>query len=42
MGDQEGEHHDGIVIFLSNGDQVEVVVLVKVEEVVVLVLYQGP
>ena len=39
---QEGEDHDSVVILLGDGDEVEIVVLVEVEQVVVLVLDQRP
>ena len=39
---QEGEDHDGIVIFLGDSDQVEIIVLVEVEEVVIPVLDEWP
>lgn len=39
---EECEDHDCVVIFLGDGDEVEVVVLVEVEEVVVPVLDEGP
>jgi hypothetical protein len=39
---EEGEDKDGIIILFGDGDKVEVVVFVEVEEVVVLVLYEGP
>lgn len=41
-GMEECEDHDCIVIFLGDGDQVEIVMLVEVEDVVVLVLDEGP
>jgi hypothetical protein len=39
---EEGEDKDGIIILFGDGDKVEVVVFVEVEEVVVLVLDEGP
>jgi uncharacterized LabA/DUF88 family protein len=39
---QESKDHDCVVIFSGDSDNVEVVVLVEVEEVVVLVLDEGP
>jgi hypothetical protein len=39
---EEGEDHDCVVILFGDGDEVEVVVFVEVEEVVVLVLDEGP
>lgn len=41
-GMEEGEDHDCVIIFLGDGDDVEIVVFVEVEEVVVLVLDEGP
>lgn len=41
-GVQEAEDHDGVVVLLGDGDQVEIVVLVEVEEVVFLVLDDRP
>lgn len=41
-GVEEGEDQHCVVIFLGDGDEVEVVVLVEVEEVVVLVLDERP
>jgi hypothetical protein len=40
-GVKEGEDHDCVVIFLGDGDQVEIVMLVEVEDIVVLVLDEG-
>lgn len=37
-GDEEGENHDGVVVLFGDGDDVEIVVFVEVEEMVVLVL----
>ena len=39
---KEGEDHNSIVIFLGDGDQIEIVVLVEVEQIVIPVLYDGP
>ncbi len=39
---EEGEDHDGVVILFGDGDEVEIVVFVEVEEVVVLILDKGP
>jgi hypothetical protein len=36
------EDKDGIIIFFGDGDEIEIVMLVKIEEVVVLVLDEGP
>ena len=39
---EETEDHDSIVVLLGDGDQVEVIVLVEVEEMVFLVLDDWP
>jgi hypothetical protein len=39
-GVQESEDHDCVVVLFGDGDEVEVVVLVEIEEVVVLVFYE--
>jgi hypothetical protein len=36
---EESENENRVVIFLGNGDQVEVVMLVEVEKVVIFVFY---
>lgn len=41
-GVEEGEDENCIVIFAGDGDEVEIVVLVEVEEVIVLILDEGP
>ena len=36
---EESENENRVVIFLGNGDQVEVIMLVEVEKVVIFVFY---